>query len=75
MNADKASGIFHVTLERLALHHGMVDVNRLRSIGSDRNALDFLDISAVSTEGTDKTALGRFLSAAQKRFGKFCGEN
>jgi hypothetical protein len=36
MNADKGAGIFHGSLERLALHYGMVDTNRLISIGNDR---------------------------------------
>jgi hypothetical protein len=36
MNADKASRIFHVSLERLALHYGMVDMGRLQTMSNDR---------------------------------------
>jgi hypothetical protein len=77
MNSDKASGVFHVSLERLALHYGMLDGNRLNAIAQDRayrrgvrDCLDFLSISAVTASGM-KNALGRFLAAARKRFEKF----
>jgi hypothetical protein len=32
MNADKASGVFHVSLERLALHYGVIDVGRMAAM-------------------------------------------
>ena len=34
MNADKASGILHVCLERLALHYGMIDTGKLATVVS-----------------------------------------
>ena len=78
MNSDKAVGIFHVCLERLALHYGMVDMGRLASIGSDqaysRGIKDFIDFTGVfarTAQGPEKNALGQFLTAAQKRFAKF----
>lgn len=78
MNADKASGVLHVSLERLALHYGMIDMGRLVSIGQDqdygrgiRDLLDFARVFSVSASSAEKNALGRFLAAAQKRFSKF----
>jgi hypothetical protein len=78
MNPDKASGVFHASLERLALHYGMIDRNRLNAMGQNaaygrgvKDCLDFLGISAATAQGPEKNALGRFLAAAQKRFEKF----
>ncbi|MEO7143347.1 MAG: DUF6456 domain-containing protein [Bryobacteraceae bacterium] len=76
MNADKASGIFHVSLERLALHFGMVDMGRLKSIGNDlaygRPVRDVFEFAAVfATAPEEKSLMGKFMAAAQKRFGKF----
>jgi hypothetical protein len=78
MNADKASGILHVSLERLALHYGMIDVGRMAAIRQDgayargvRDFLDFVNVFAVTAQGGEKTVIGRFIAAAQKRFGKF----
>jgi hypothetical protein len=82
MNSDKASGIFHVCLERLALHYGMVDMNRLKSIGSDRHysrgIADVLEFAAVFTaglEGVEQNGAKKMLQAALKRFSKFAGES
>jgi hypothetical protein len=32
MNADKASGVFRVSLECLALHYGKIDIGRVAAI-------------------------------------------
>jgi hypothetical protein len=78
MNADKASGVLHGCLERLALHYGMIDMGRMAAIRQDgaysrgiKDFLDFTDIFATTAQGGEKTVIGRFLAAAQKRFGKF----
>jgi hypothetical protein len=78
MNSDKASGIFHVSLERLALHYGMLDRDRLNAIGQDkaysrgiRDCLEFVSVFATTEQGGGKNVIGRFLAAAQKRFSKF----
>ena len=36
MNSDKASGVLHSTLERLALHFDMIDIGKLGSINRDK---------------------------------------
>lgn len=78
MNADKASGILLASLEMLALHYGMADMGRIASIRQDgaygrgiKDFLDFVNVFAVTAQGGEKTVIGRFLAAAQKRFGKF----
>jgi Domain of unknown function (DUF6456) len=78
MNADKASGILHGCLERLTLHYGMIDMGRMAAIRQDgaygraiKDFFDFADIFATTAQGGEKTVIGRFLAAAQKRFGKF----
>ena len=67
-----------MSLERLALHYGMLDRGQLNAIAQDKaygrgvhDLLDFLSISASTAQGPEKNALGRFLAAAQKRFAKF----
>ncbi len=78
MNTDKASGIFLVALERLAISHGMVDTGRLKSMSNDRayaRAIhDFFEFAAVASatlDGQEKSAVGRFIAATRKRFEKF----
>jgi Domain of unknown function (DUF6456) len=78
MNADKAAGILHVCLERLALHYGLVDMGKLASIGNDkafgrgvRAALEFIDVFNASAKPTEKLGMARLMKDLQKRFGKF----
>ena len=77
MNPDKASGVFHASLERLALY-GMVDRSRLNAFSQNKaysrgikDCLDFVTVFAATTQGPEKNALGRLLAAAQKRFATF----
>jgi Domain of unknown function (DUF6456) len=78
MNTDRASGVLYISLERLALHFGMVDMGRLQTMSNDRayaRAIqDFLDFASVATatlQGNDKSAVGKFIAATRKRFEKF----
>jgi hypothetical protein len=78
MNADKASGILHGCLELLALNYGMIDMGRIAALRQDgaygrgiRDFLDFVTVFATTAQGGEKIVIGRFLAAAQKRFGKF----
>jgi hypothetical protein len=78
MNADRASGVLHVALERLALFYGMLDVTRLNGMGQDRaysrgikDCIDFVGVFAATAQGPEKNALGRLIAAVQKRFAKF----
>jgi Domain of unknown function (DUF6456) len=78
MNADKASGVFHVCLERLALHYGMIDVGRVAAIRQEgaygrgiKDFFEFADVFAVTAQGGEKNVIGKFIAAAQKRFGRF----
>lgn len=75
------SGILHVSLERLALHYGMIDMDRMAALRQDaaderanRDFLEFIDVFATTAVGTEMNAIGRFLAAAQKRFPKFVQE-
>jgi hypothetical protein len=78
MNADKASGILHSSLERLALHYGMIDMGRMASMRQDgaygraiRDFMEFMGVFATTITGQEKVAIGRFLAAAERRFAKF----
>jgi hypothetical protein len=78
MNTDKAAGVFHVSLERLAVHYGMLDMGRLSAIGQShayargvRDCIEFVNVFAATANGPEKNVIGRFLAAAAKRFGKF----
>jgi hypothetical protein len=78
MNADKASGVLHGALERLALHYGMIDMGRIAAIRQDgaygrgvKDFIEFVSVFAATAQGNEKTVIGRFLGAAHKRFGKF----
>jgi hypothetical protein len=79
MNADKASGIFVVALERLAISYGMVDTGRLAAMSNDRayaraihDFFEFAHVASAALQGTEKSAVGRFLAATRKRFEKVC---
>lgn len=78
MNPDRASGVFHVSLERLAVHYGMLDSKRINAMGQDvaygrgvRDFLDFVRVFAVSAQSGEKSTIGRLIAEAQKRFSKF----
>ena len=78
MNSDQASAVLHACLELLAVHYGMADMGRIASIRQDgaygrgiKDFLDFVNVFAVTAQGGEKTVIGRFLAAAQKRLGKF----
>jgi hypothetical protein len=78
MNADAASGVLRASLERLALFYGMVDKGKLSRIRQDqaysravKDVMDFTNVFAASTKPDEKTIIGRFLAAVQKRFGRF----
>lgn len=77
MNADKASGVLHATLERLALHYGMIDVGRIKSLGLDRargegrkEILEFITVFSVTAQASEKLGMRRLLSELEKRFGQ-----
>jgi len=78
MNADKASGILHAALELLAQHYGMIDQRRAEALRQEsaygraiRDFLEFTGIWAATTQGIDKSTMGKFVVAAQKRFSRF----
>jgi hypothetical protein len=78
MNADKASGILHASLELLALHYAMIDMGRVTALRQEsayrrgiRDLLDFASVFATTAQGGERTIIGRFLAQAQKRFGNF----
>lgn len=78
MNADAASGVLRASLERLALHYGLVDKGKLSRIRQDqaysrgiKDFLDFTNVFAATTKAEEKSAIGKFLAAVQKRFGRF----
>jgi hypothetical protein len=69
MNADRAGGVLHGCLERLALSYGMIDVARLGAISHDqafargvRAALDFISVFAASAQGDEKAVIGRLVA-------------
>ena len=75
MNSDKASGILHSSLERLALHYGLIDMGKMAMIQSDntyRRALkdffEFLTVFSATSAGPEKGATGRLMLAMQKRW-------
>ena len=74
--SPKASGVFHISLERLAEFYGMVDAKRLAAIGNDkafgrgvRAVLDFVGIAFTAVPGTDRDAVEQFVAGLRKRFG------
>lgn len=78
MNTDRASGVFTVSLERLALHYGMLDVKRMNAMGQDaaygrgiKDCLDFVGVFSISAQGGEKNTIGRLLAEARKRFHKY----
>jgi hypothetical protein len=78
MNADRASGVFHVSLERLAIGYGMLNESRLQAMAQDqaysrgiKDSMDFVNVFASTAQGPEKNALGRMIAAMQKRFAKF----
>ena len=78
MNADKAAGLLHGSLELLALHYGMIDMGRLASIASDKSygrgikaALEFISVFAATAQGGEKNVIGRLAREMEKRFAKF----
>jgi hypothetical protein len=78
MNSDRASGILYSVLERIALHYGMIDVGRVAAIRQDgaygrgiKDFLEFAGVFAVTAQGGEKNVIGKFIAAAQKRFGRF----
>jgi hypothetical protein len=82
MNADKASGVFRVSLECLALHYGKIDIGRVAAIRQDgaygrglKDLLEFAGVFAVTAQGAEKNVIGKFIAAAQKRFGGFAWES
>jgi hypothetical protein len=78
MNADKASGVLHGALERLALHYGMIDMGRIAAIRQDgaygrgvKDFIEFVSVFAATAVGPEKNAIGRLLANAQRRFSRF----
>jgi hypothetical protein len=78
MNADMASGVLRTSLQRLALDYGFIDVGRLAVIRQDgaygrgiKDFIEFAGVFAVTARGGEKNVIGKFIAAAQKRFGKF----
>jgi hypothetical protein len=60
------------------LHYGMIDMGHMASLRADgayrrciRDFLEFAGMFATTAQGAEKTAIGQFLAAAQKRFGRF----
>jgi Domain of unknown function (DUF6456) len=65
MNADRASGVLHATLERLAMFYGMIDMGRIASIRQDgaygrgiKDFLDFAGVFATTAQGRDRPVFG-----------------
>ncbi|MFZ0270977.1 MAG: DUF6456 domain-containing protein [Acidobacteriaceae bacterium] len=78
MNADKASGILHSSLERLALHYGMIDMGKMAALRQDkgygrgvRAALEFITVFNATAQPTEKLGMARLMKDLHKRFGKF----
>jgi hypothetical protein len=78
MNADKASGILHGALERLALHYGMIDVGKMATLCSDkavgrgvRTVIEFISVFNATAQPTEKIGMARLMKDLQRRFGKF----
>jgi Domain of unknown function (DUF6456) len=78
MNADKASGILHGSLELIALHYGMINMGRIASLQNEKSyargikdALEFITVFAASTQGGEKNVICRLMRDMEKRFAKF----
>jgi hypothetical protein len=78
MNADKAGGVLHSTLEMLTMHFGMVDVRKLTAIAQDlafgrgvKAAIDFITVFSASTQGSDKAVITKLMMGLQKRFSRY----
>jgi Domain of unknown function (DUF6456) len=78
MNADRASGVLLGCLERLALAYGIADMGRLAALRQDgaygraiRDFMEFADVFGATAAGSEKSAIGKFLAAAHKRFATF----
>jgi hypothetical protein len=78
MYSDKAAGLLLSCLERLALHYGVIDRNRLNAMGQDKayaraihDFISFANVFAAGEQSGGKGVMGRFLAGAQKRFAKF----
>lgn len=78
MNADKAAGILHSALERLALNYGMIDMGKMALIGQDKaygrgikDFHDYVSIFATTAQGGERGVIGRLIAGAAKRFQKF----
>jgi hypothetical protein len=78
MNADKASGILHSSLERLALHYGLIDMGKMASLGQDkaygrgvRAAMEFITVFNATAQPTEKLGMARLMKDLQKRFGNY----
>jgi hypothetical protein len=59
MNAHKARGILHASLERLALHYGMIDMGRMAATCQDsaygRGIKDFFEFAGVFATNAEVT--------------------
>jgi hypothetical protein len=78
MDSNRTSSIFRESLQRLAVHYGMLDVSRINAIAKEqtygravRDVLDFINVFAGTAPTPEKNALGRLLAATHKRFEKF----
>lgn len=65
MNADKGSGILHGSLERLALHYGMIDMGKLAALRQKKSYgrgikdfLNFASVFAATTQGPKRSRSG-----------------
>jgi len=77
MNADKAAGILHSSLERLALNYGLIDVGKLAIITQDntyrramKDFFEFLTVFSATSAPPEKGCMGRLMLAMQKRWPK-----
>lgn len=78
MNADKAGGVLHTCLERLAMHYGLIDLGRLGAISHEaafgrgvKAAMDFISVFASSAQGGEKAVIGRLMAGLEKRFSRY----
>lgn len=78
MNADRASGVLHVSLERLALHYGLVDMGKLANINNNRAfarglkaADEFISTCPPREDETGVAYASRLHGLFARRFEKF----
>ena len=79
MNADKASGILHASLELLALHYAMIDMGRVTALRQEsayrrgiRDLLDFASVFATTAQGGERTSHWPVSGAGAEEIWELC---